>query len=37
VIPGHLDDAAKAALEAYAEATPGNPRVHLEREAQRRG
>jgi molecular chaperone DnaJ len=37
VVPGHLDDAAKAALEAYADATPGNPRAHLEREAERRG
>jgi molecular chaperone DnaJ len=37
IVPGNLDDAAKAALEAYAAATPGSPRAHLEREAQRRG
>jgi molecular chaperone DnaJ len=37
IVPNHLDNAAKAALEAYAEATPGNPRAHLDREVQRRG
>jgi molecular chaperone DnaJ len=37
VVPTHLDDAAKAALEAYAEATPGDPRANLKREAERRG
>jgi molecular chaperone DnaJ len=36
IVPNHLDNAAKAALEAYAEATPGNPRAHLDREVQRR-
>jgi molecular chaperone DnaJ len=37
VVPTHLDDAAKTALEAYAAATPGDPRAQLEREAERRG
>ena len=37
VVPSTLDDEAREALEKYAAATPGNPRVHLDREVDRRG
>jgi molecular chaperone DnaJ len=37
VVPANLDETAKSALEAYAAATPGNPRTHLDREVERRG
>jgi molecular chaperone DnaJ len=36
LVPGHLDDEAREALEKYAAATPGNPRAQLDREVDRR-
>jgi molecular chaperone DnaJ len=37
VVPAHLDDEAREALEKYAAATPDNLRAHLDREVDRHG